>query len=82
MRSSLAVVFASVMLGSGAMATVNTPDAAAQKHAAVSRAHQLRNARAKTTGNPLPSSPTDPDAGSSEQGTPNPTVTNGSELAH
>ncbi len=82
MSRILAIAFTTALVGSSAMAAVNPPDTPAQKHAAVSRSHQLRNARAKTTGNPLPSTPADPDAGSSEQGTPNTTVTNGSELAH
>lgn len=44
--------------------------------------HAVHKASAKTTGRPLGSSLSDPDAGTTEQGIPNTTVINGGELAH
>ena len=44
--------------------------------------HAIHKARAKTTGRPLGSSLSDPNAGVSEDGTPNTTVINGGEVAH
>ena len=44
--------------------------------------HVVHKAKAKTTGHPLGSSLSDPNAGVTEDGTANTTVTNGGELAH
>ena len=44
--------------------------------------HAIHKAKAKTTGHPLGSSLSDPNAGTTEQGTPNTTVINGGEVAH
>ena len=68
----------SLALASAPALAAPTPDNNAKP--AASR-HVVHKARIKTAGTPAPTVLPDPNAGTDEQGTPNPAVTNGGELA-
>jgi hypothetical protein len=78
MRRYLAFAFVSLLAAGPALAAATS----SQDLKPAANRHEMHRSKAKTptAGHPLPSSPSDPKAGTNDQGEPNTTVTNGGEF--